>query len=75
VASDFSHLQFNSKPKTMSDDKTKTQPQDATRVNVNENYEVQYWTKKFNCSEAELRRAVEAVGVSADKVEEYLKKN
>jgi uncharacterized protein DUF3606 len=29
------------------DDKTKTRPQDAARVNVHEKYELEYWTKKF----------------------------
>jgi hypothetical protein len=35
----------------MADDKTKTRPQDAQRVNVHERYEVRYWTKKFGCTE------------------------
>ena len=61
--------------KQMSDDKTKKQPQDAARINVNEDYEVQYWTEKFGCSEERLRTAVEKVGVSAKAVEEELKRN
>jgi hypothetical protein len=40
---------------------------------MNEDYEVQYWTNKFNCSVARLREAVNAVGVSAERVEAYLK--
>jgi hypothetical protein len=36
----------------MADDKAKTAPQDLQRVNVNEDYEVQYWTKKFGCTGA-----------------------
>jgi len=58
----------------MPDSKQEVGPQDSSRVNVNEDYEVRYWTTKFNCSEEELKRAVEAVGVSAAKVEEYLTK-
>ncbi|MCW3077746.1 MAG: hypothetical protein JWO32_2355 [Bacteroidetes bacterium] len=57
----------------MSDDKNKKNPQDSSRININEDYEVQYWTNKFNCSKEELRKAVDAVGVSAEKVENYLK--
>jgi hypothetical protein len=57
----------------MSDDKNKKGPQDSSRVNVNEDYEVQYWTSKFNCSKEELKRAVDAVGPMADKVEAFLK--
>lgn len=56
----------------MSDNKNITGPQDASRINVNEDYELQYWTKKFGVSADELRAAVEKVGVSASKVEEHL---
>jgi hypothetical protein len=31
----------------MADDRTKTAPQDAQRVNVDEDYEVQYWSEKW----------------------------
>ncbi len=59
----------------MSDDLTKRRPQDASKINIHEPYEVEYWTKKFGVSKAKLEAAVAAVGVSAAKVEEYLKKN
>jgi len=58
----------------MPDNRSLRQPQDGSRVNVNEDYEVQYWTKKFDCSKEELVRAVNAVGVSAEKVEQFLSK-
>jgi hypothetical protein len=58
----------------MSDDKTKTAPQDADRVNVNEDYEVQYWTKKFGSTPEKLKAAVEKVGVMAKDVEDELKR-
>jgi len=35
-------------------------------------HEVQYWTQALGVSEAELSRAVGAVGSSADKVREFL---
>jgi hypothetical protein len=57
----------------MADDKKKTAPQDAQRVNVNENYEVQYWTQKFGCTAEQLRAAVKKVGVIAKDVEAELK--
>ncbi len=57
----------------MPDDKTLRGPQDAARINIHEDYEVRYWTKKFDCTEDQLRKAVEAVGVSARMVEEYVK--
>jgi hypothetical protein len=31
----------------MADDKTNRGPQDRTRINLSEDYEVRYWTKKF----------------------------
>ncbi|MBS1687578.1 MAG: DUF3606 domain-containing protein [Bacteroidetes bacterium] len=57
----------------MMDDKNKRRPQDAARINVNEDYELQYWTEKFGVSDEKLRQAVEKVGVSANAVERYLK--
>jgi hypothetical protein len=51
------------------DDKTKTRPQDSSRVNVHEDYEVEYWTKKFGCTKQQLQAAV---GVSAAAVEKAL---
>ena len=59
----------------MPDDKTKTRPHDALRVNVNEPYELHAWCRKFRCSEGQLKQAVDAVGVMATDVEAWLKKN
>lgn len=47
----------------MADDLRNRGPQDRTRINVNEPWEVTYWTKELGCSESELRAAVKAVGV------------
>lgn len=49
--------------------------QDRARVNVNEPHEVRYWTEKFGVSEEDLIQAVSVVGVSADEVGRYLKKD
>ncbi len=54
----------------MSDDKTKTGGQDRKRINLNEDYEV----RDLGVTEQQLRDAVKAVGDSADKVREHLKK-
>jgi hypothetical protein len=56
------------------DDLKNRGPQDRARVNVNEPHELRYWTKEFGCTEAELRAAVKAVGVSAAAVRQHLKK-
>lgn len=59
----------------MSDDKTKTGGNDRTQINTSEDYELQYWSKKFNVSPDELREAVEKTGTNdASRVEEYLSK-
>ena len=58
----------------MADDKTKTAPQDAQRVNVHEGYEVEYWTKKFGCTAAQLKAAVKKVGVMAKDIEAELQR-
>ena len=58
----------------MSDDKQQRAPQDASRINMNEDYEVQYWTKKFGVSRNELQRAVDRADVSANAVAQALEK-
>ena len=40
---------------------------------MNESYELQYWSEKFNVSREELRNAVDKAGVSVSAVEEYLR--
>jgi hypothetical protein len=59
---------------TISDDKSKTRPQDAERVNVHEDYEVQYWCGKFGCTPDQLKAVVKKVGVIAKDVEAELKR-
>jgi hypothetical protein len=58
----------------MADDKSKQGPQDRSRINVNERYELDYWSKKFGVSEDDLKRAVDKVGAMADDVEKELKR-
>ena len=48
-------------------------PSNSGRVDVYERHEVDYWTKKWSCTEAELRAAVEATcSIMADRIEAYL---
>jgi hypothetical protein len=54
------------------DDKTKIRPQDSTRINLNEDYEVAYWTKKFGVTKQQLQSAVDKAGVSVAAVEKEL---
>jgi hypothetical protein len=56
----------------MTDDLNKKGPQDASKVNIHETWEVTYWCKKFNCTKAQLEAAVRAVGTSAAAVKKHL---
>lgn len=58
----------------MSDDKTKRGPADRTRINVNESYEVRYWTEALGCTEQQLRDCVKRVGVMVADVKRCLGK-
>ena len=58
----------------MSDDKSKTGGQDRQRISLQQDYEIRDWTKSLGCTEDQLRAAVKAVGDSAEKVREFLKK-
>jgi hypothetical protein len=50
----------------MSDDPKKTRPQDAQRINMNQDHEVRYWTEKFGVSKDRLQQAVDRAGPMAD---------
>ena len=46
----------------MADDRTVRGPGDRQRINLNERYEVQYWTSKWRISHEQLTEAVRKVG-------------
>ncbi|SFT46016.1 Protein of unknown function [Chryseobacterium formosense] len=58
----------------MSDDLSKRRPQDANKVNVNESWELDYWSKELGVTKERLKEAVKAVGTSAAAVQKYLGK-
>ena len=58
----------------MSDNKSKTGSPDRERINLSEDYEVQYWTKELGISEKELRDVIQAVGNTSKAVREHLSK-
>lgn len=58
----------------MADNLQKAGPQDRSRINVNERWELDYWTRELNVNEEELARAVKAVGPAVSAVREYLRK-
>ena len=55
----------------MDDLKKKGQP-DRSKINMNEDHEVQYWTKHLGVSKQELQRAVEKVSSSTAAVRKEL---
>lgn len=57
----------------MGDNLSNRGPQDRARINVNESWEVRWWTQELNCTETQLRAAVRAVGVMVVNVREYLR--
>jgi len=57
----------------MPDDKSRVGGQDRKRIDLDEEYEVRDWSKRFGVSADQLRAAVRAVGDKADDVERHLK--
>ncbi len=58
----------------MTDDKSKTGSPDRDRINVSEDYELQYWTKTLGVTAEQLREAIKTVGPTADAVRRHLGK-
>jgi hypothetical protein len=57
----------------MADDKDLRDGRDRSRVSSSEEYELQYLAEKLNVSTEEIRRAIEQVGNSREKIEEFLR--
>lgn len=47
-------------------------PHDPHRVNLDHDWEIDYWTREFGVTELELRLAVKSVGDSTEKVRKHL---
>lgn len=58
----------------MSDSKGKTGPQDASKISLSEDCQVQYWTKTLGVSREQLEQAVESTGNDADAVRAHLQR-
>ncbi|WP_138475400.1 DUF3606 domain-containing protein [Dyadobacter bucti] len=55
----------------MADNSIETGSADGSKINLNEEYDIDFWTHALEITEAELRQAVKEVGVSADDVRDY----
>ena len=58
----------------MPDNKNIRGPADSKKINVNEDYELAYWTKELGVTEKELRAAVTAAGTDVAEVRTHLGK-
>jgi cytochrome b involved in lipid metabolism len=58
----------------MADDRSSPGQQDRVRINVNEEYELRDWSKKFGVTQDQLRDAVKSAGVMAKDVAKHLRK-
>jgi len=56
----------------MADDLQDRGPQDRSRINVNEPWELRYWTNELGVDEERLRKTVQKVGPSAEAVRKEL---
>ena len=59
----------------MADNLGKRSPQDASRINVHEDWEVRYWTDKWQISREQLMETVKRVGVHVSDVAKALGKS
>ena len=58
----------------MADDLRNRGPADRARINKNEDWEMDHWSKEFGVTKAKLLEAINAVGVMVVDVRRYLGK-
>jgi hypothetical protein len=58
----------------MSDDLSNRGPRDRSRISLEEEHEVRYWTTALGVSREELERTVRSVGHSVEAVKRALQK-
>lgn len=56
----------------MSDNLTRRDQRDRSKINMHEDFEVKYWTKELGVTKKELQKAVDKVGNSAAAVRKEL---
>ena len=59
----------------MPDNLTRRKPEDSTKININQDWEVRYWCKSIEVSETVLRKALEVVDPMVADVKAWHKKN
>jgi hypothetical protein len=56
----------------MSDDLRKRGPEDRSQINVNEPWELKYWSKTLGVTPDRLKEVIRQVGTRTEDVEQYL---
>lgn len=56
----------------MTDELRHRGPHDRAHINIHEDHEVEWWTRKLGVSSDQIREAVAEVGDSAEKVAQHL---
>ena len=69
-----SSTQSKEGPHTISDDRLNRREPDRSKINMEEDYEVQYWMRQLGTTREELQRVVDLVGNSAAAVKKELGK-
>ena len=59
----------------MTDDLKRRQPEDPKKININQPWEIAWWTSQLKITEEKLKQAVKAVGPIVTDVKEWLSKN
>lgn len=59
----------------MPDNLSRRRPEDPKKVNINQAWEIQYWTRELGVSESQLIRAVNSVGPMVEDVKSLLRVN
>ena len=58
----------------MTDNKTRRGPADRSRINVNEPYELDYWSNELDLTPGQLRQLVAKHGASVETIRQLLGK-
>jgi hypothetical protein len=56
----------------MSDDNAMHGPSDRTRISIDNEDDIHYWTREFACSSTALRAAVQSAGAAVGDVQTWL---
>jgi Protein of unknown function (DUF3606) len=64
--------EWRGKQHDMTDSLTKRDQPDRSKIHMNQDYEVHYWTRHLNVSKEELQKAFDKVGNSAAAVRKEL---